>query len=355
MKRILLHKFEETVAAEVMDRLQRQDCLVILSQMIPTQSLWQTVIESQVHVAVAAQSDLETAKSNLWAFTQSLTAEHYDFSNDGVDRLVADIIAMPMQTLGGMPGHRVVGVGLNGMLSMKIPGWTGVERQKIIAGLGALRAVALMREAEIRKYHQLAARYLDRVTTHAMITRLPMGARFAALRGCLARTVGALAQFFPMCDPDSLPAAGTEIQDVIAIQPMATPQALYAVECIRRQMPDEQFPNACRHVLLSELPAGLDYPVEKQMAVLTQLCHQLLRMVSDLLLTLIDAPRAKVRQVNQARSRLTALIGICFAEASWDEIVEAGDAAGPIATYGFGQYLVEKSGEGDAEALLTAS
>ena len=97
------------------------------------------------------------------------------------------------------------------------------------------------------------------------------------------------------------------------------------------------------------------YPIEKQLAVLTQLCHQLLRVVSDLLLTLIDAPRAKVRQVNQARSRLTALLGICFAEASWEEFLEAGNAAGPISTYGFGQFLADNAGDRETEALASAN
>lgn len=355
MKRILLYKMNEAVAAKVADQLERQGCLVILSQMIPTESLWQAVIESQVHVAVAAQHELEISKAKLWAFTQSLAAEDYDFASDGVGRLVGDIVAMPTQTLGGMPGHRVVGVGVKEVLSRNVADWTEAERQNIIAGLGALRAATLTRESEIRKYHQFAARYLDRVSSHALIAQLPTGARFAALRGCLARAVGALAQLFPACDPDALPAAGTEIQDVIAIQTMASPQSLYAIECVRRQMPDEKFPDACRHILLSELPSGTDYPIEKQIAVLTQLCHQLLRTVSDLLLTLIDAPRAKARQVNQARSRLTALVGICFANASWQEIVEATDAVRPIPTYEFGQFLMERAGDGDAEALLTAS
>jgi|GEM_PF-3236895 len=259
-----------------------------------------------------------------------------------------------MTKLGAIPGHNILSVGEPKAMKMEAPDWSAAERKAIIAGIGNLRATALMRELNIRKYHELAARYLDRVTNHGIIARLPTGARFAALRGCLARALGSLALFNPACDPDSLPAAGTEIEGAIAIQTMTTPQALYAVECIRRQIPGEKFADACRHALISELPGGTEYPIEKQVAVLTQLCRHLLRVVSDLLLALIDAPCVKVRQVNQARLRLTALLGICFADAGWAEIIEATNQAGPVPPYEFGQFLVEQAMDREAETLGAA-
>jgi len=92
MKRILLFGLDDAVGDEIMDLLGSRDCIVIQSQMIPMESLWQAVIESQVHVAVAAQFELDNAKSHLWTFTRSLAAERYDFLNGGAARLVSDIL-----------------------------------------------------------------------------------------------------------------------------------------------------------------------------------------------------------------------------------------------------------------------
>lgn len=351
MKRILLFGLDNALTDQIMNQLGSCDCIVIRSQMIPSENLWQAVIECQVHVAVAAQSELVKAKAHLWTFTKGLAVENYDFFNGGVDSLVADIIKLPASIMGGIPGECILSVGDMKVLKMEAPEWSAKKRKAIISELGVLRATGLMRETNIRKYHELAARYLDRVTNHRTIARLPTGARFAALRGCLARALGSLAQFNPACDPDSLPAAGTEIDGVIAIQPMITPQALYAVECIKRQVPGEKFPDACRHALINALPGGIEYPVEKQVAVLTQLCRLLLRVVSDLLLVLIDAPCVKVRQINQARTRLTAVLGLCFAEARWEDIEEATDQAGPMPAYEFGQFLASQSEDRAIESL----